>query len=118
LGDRLIEGDADPGRIEDGKFLGSPGFRGQLPIGMDDPLRLILGIEGLDVLDVNTETGLLGDISVIVTTENNFDGITGDDCHLGGFSLGKPGRKTKFLRIEGERGIDITPGGNEGAEVS
>jgi hypothetical protein len=85
---------------------------------MNDALCLILTIEVLDVLDVNTETGLFCDISVLVAAEKNFDGITCDDCHLGGLSLGIPRRKTKLLHIEGEGGIDITPGGNEGAQVS
>jgi hypothetical protein len=72
----------------------------------------------LDVLDVNTETGLLGDISVIVAAEKNFDGITCDDGHLGGLSLCIPGRKAKLLHIEGEGSIDITPSGNERAQIS
>jgi hypothetical protein len=118
LDDRLVEGDTDPGTIEDGKLLSPPRFRSQLPIGVNHTLCLILGIEVLDMLNMNTETGLLGDISVIVATEKNFDGITGDDCHLSGLPLGIPGRKTKFLLIEGEGSIDITPGWNEGAEVS
>jgi len=118
LGDRLIEGDTDPSRIEDGKLLGSPGFHGQLPIGVNDPLGLILGIEVLDVLDVNTETGLLSDIAVIIATEKNFDGIAGDDCHLGGLSLRILGCKAKALYIEGEGSLDITPSRNEGAQIS
>jgi hypothetical protein len=117
LDDRLIEGETDARRIEDGKLLGSPGFHGQLTVGMYDPFRLILGIELLDVLDVNTETGLFRDISVSVAAEKNFDRIALNDGHLGGLPLGIPGRKTELLHIEGERGIDITPSGNEGAEI-
>jgi hypothetical protein len=107
LDDRFIEGDTDPGRIEDSKLLGAPGFRGQLPIGVKHTLCLILSIELLDVLDVNTATGLLGDRAVRIATEKNFDGIALNDRHLSGLSLFIPGRKTKFLLIEGERGIDI-----------
>jgi hypothetical protein len=39
-----LEGDTDAHRIEDGKLLGSPGFRGQRTIGMDDPLLSLLAI--------------------------------------------------------------------------
>src|SRR5215475_9763469 len=99
LSDTFIESDTYARRIEDGKFLGSPGFHGQLPIGMNHTLCLILGIEVLDMLDMDTETGLLCNISVIVATEKNFDGITGDDCHFSGLPLSIPGRKTKFLLI-------------------
>jgi hypothetical protein len=84
---------------------------------MNDALCLILTIELLDVLDVNMETGLLGDISVIVATEKNFDGIACNNCHFGGLPLGILGRKTKLLHIKSERGIDITPGRNERAQV-
>jgi len=117
LGDRLIEGGTDTGRVEDGKFLGSPGFRGQLTVGVNDAVSLILGIELFDVLDVDTETGLFRYISVIVAAEKNFDHIACDDCHLGGLPLGIPGRKTKLLLIEGEANLDITPSGNEGTQV-
>ena len=88
-----------------------------LPIGVNHTLCLILSIELLDVLDVNTTTGLLGDRAVRIATEKNFDGITLSDRHLRGLSLFISGRKTKFLRIEGERGIDITPGGHQRAQV-
>jgi hypothetical protein len=71
----------------------------------------------LDVLDVDTETGLLGDISVMVATEKNFDGIASDDCHVGGLPLGIPRGKTELLHIEGEGGIDITPGWNKRAQI-
>ena len=37
---------------------------------------------------------------------------------IGGLPLGIPRRKTELLHREGEGGIDITPGGNEGAQVS
>jgi len=117
LDDRLIEGDTDPGRIEDGKLLGAPGFCGQRTIGVNHTLCLILGIEVLDMLDVNTEAGLLGDRAVMVATEKNFDGITGDDCHLSGLPLGMSGRKAKFLLIEGECDIDITARWNQRAQI-
>jgi hypothetical protein len=51
-------------------------------MGVNHTLCLILSLELLDVLDVNTAIGLLGDRAVSVTAEKNFDGITGDDCHL------------------------------------
>jgi len=87
-------------------------------MGVNHTLCLILSIELLDVLDVNTETGLLGDISVSVAAEKNFDGIALNDRHLSGLSLFILGRKAKVLHIEGEGRFDITPSGNERTQVS
>lgn len=70
---------------------------------MDHPLRLIFCIERLDVLHMDTETGLFSYRPVIVSTEKNVDGIALHDGHLGRITFRMEGGKTKLLHTSPDR---------------